>query len=92
MKGPVDLPEAYREMAADEYREVEAHAWAEATIPDVADEAAPSRGELAYRLLGSGRRFSADRDAVAGLMEERASEDAQIEASRKARRIMLMRV
>jgi predicted CopG family antitoxin len=33
-----DLDAAYAEMAADEEREVEALAWAEATIGDVADE------------------------------------------------------
>jgi len=33
------LQEAYRQMADDEARESEAHAWAEATIGDVADEA-----------------------------------------------------
>ena len=34
----------------------------------------PDRGELARRLLGAGRRFSPDRDAVAELLAERASE------------------
>jgi hypothetical protein len=34
-----DLKDAYREMAADEAREAEAHEWAEATIGDVAHEA-----------------------------------------------------
>jgi predicted CopG family antitoxin len=34
-----DLWEAYREMAADEAREAEAHEWAEATVADVANEA-----------------------------------------------------
>jgi hypothetical protein len=34
-----DLEAAYREMAADEAREAEALAWAEATIGDVSDEA-----------------------------------------------------
>lgn len=29
------------------------------------DKAIPDRGEMARRLLGSGRRFSPDRDAVA---------------------------
>jgi hypothetical protein len=33
-----DLAAAYREMAADEDREAEAHEWAEATLGDVADE------------------------------------------------------
>lgn len=33
-----------------------------------------ARGELARRLLGSGRRFSPDRDAVAELVAERESE------------------
>jgi len=33
-----DLTVAYREMAADEVREVEAREWSEATIADVADE------------------------------------------------------
>ncbi len=33
-----DLDAAYAEMAADEAREAEALAWAEATIGDVADE------------------------------------------------------
>jgi hypothetical protein len=34
-----DLWAAYREMAADEAREAEAHEWAEATVADVANEA-----------------------------------------------------
>jgi AbrB family looped-hinge helix DNA binding protein len=34
----------------------------------------PDRGELARRLLGSGRRFSPERDAVAELVAERADE------------------
>ena len=34
-----DLWDAYREMAADEAREAEAHEWAEATVADVANEA-----------------------------------------------------
>ena len=34
-----DLEAAYREMAADEGREAEAMAWAEATVGDVNDEA-----------------------------------------------------
>jgi hypothetical protein len=34
-----DLMQAYREMAADESREAEALEWAEATLPDVSDEA-----------------------------------------------------
>jgi predicted CopG family antitoxin len=34
-----DLAEAYREMAADEHREAEAHEWAEVTVQDVANEA-----------------------------------------------------
>jgi hypothetical protein len=33
-----------------------------------------SRGELARRLLGAGRRFSPERDAVAELIAERAEE------------------
>jgi hypothetical protein len=33
-----DLEAEYREMAADEEREAEAHEWAEATIADVADD------------------------------------------------------
>ena len=35
---PRDLEAAYRELAADELREAEAHEWAEATVGDVADE------------------------------------------------------
>lgn len=35
----------------------------------------PDRGELARRLLGTGQRFSPDRNAVAELMTERAMED-----------------
>jgi predicted CopG family antitoxin len=35
---PQDLADAYREMAADEGREAEAHEWAEATVRDVANE------------------------------------------------------
>lgn len=34
----------------------------------------PDRGELARRLLGTGRKFSPDRDGVAELVAERASE------------------
>ena len=33
------------------------------------------RGERASRLLGAGRKFSPDRDAVTELVEERAAED-----------------
>lgn len=35
----------------------------------------PDRGELARRLLGTGKRFSPDRNAVAELIAERAMED-----------------
>ena len=34
----------------------------------------PDRQELARRLLGAGRRYSPDRDAVAELVAERAAE------------------
>lgn len=34
----------------------------------------PDRGEMARRLIGAGRRFSPDRDSVAELVAERASE------------------
>lgn len=34
----------------------------------------PDRGERARRLVGAGREFSPDRDAVAELIAERASE------------------
>lgn len=34
----------------------------------------PDRGELARRMLGAGRRFSPERDAVAELVDERAAE------------------
>ncbi len=34
----------------------------------------PDRAELARRLVGEGRRFSPERDAVAELLEERSSE------------------
>ena len=34
----------------------------------------PDRGELARRLMGAGRRFSPERDAVAELIAERAEE------------------
>lgn len=34
----------------------------------------PDRGELAPRLIGAGRRFAPDRDSVAELVAERASE------------------
>jgi AbrB family looped-hinge helix DNA binding protein len=34
----------------------------------------PDRGERARRLLGGGRKFSPDRDAVAELVTERAAE------------------
>lgn len=36
--------------------------------------AVTNRGELARRLLGDGRRFSPERDAVAELIAERAEE------------------
>lgn len=36
---PQDLMDAYRQMAADEAREAEAHEWAEATVGDIPDEA-----------------------------------------------------
>jgi len=36
---PQDLTGAYRDMAADEVREAEAHEWAETTAKDIADEA-----------------------------------------------------
>ena len=34
----------------------------------------PDRGELARRLLGAGRKFAPERDAVAELIRERAAE------------------
>ena len=34
----------------------------------------PDRGELARRLLGSGRKFAPERDSVAELIQERAAE------------------
>lgn len=34
----------------------------------------PDRGELARRLLGSGRKFSPERDAVSELVSERSAE------------------
>ena len=34
----------------------------------------PDQGELARRLLGTGRKFSPDRDAVAELVAERSAE------------------
>jgi predicted CopG family antitoxin len=34
----VDLNEAYRQMAAEELRELEAEEWTEATLVDIADE------------------------------------------------------
>ncbi len=34
----------------------------------------PDRGEMARRLIGAGRRFSPERDSVAELVAERASE------------------
>jgi AbrB family looped-hinge helix DNA binding protein len=34
----------------------------------------PDRGELARRLLGAGREYAPERDAVAELIEERAAE------------------
>jgi hypothetical protein len=37
-------------------------------------ERIPNRGELARRLLGAGRRFSPERDAVAEIIAERAAE------------------
>jgi AbrB family looped-hinge helix DNA binding protein len=38
----------------------------------------PDRGELAHRLLGSGRKFSPDRDAISELVAERATEGMQL--------------
>ncbi len=35
----------------------------------------PDRGELARRLLGSGRKYSLDRDSVADLAAERESDE-----------------
>lgn len=35
----------------------------------------PDRGELARRLVGTGKRFSPERDAVAELVDERAKEE-----------------
>lgn len=35
----------------------------------------PDRGELARRLLGSGRKFSPERDSVAELLAERETEE-----------------
>lgn len=35
----------------------------------------PDRGELARRMLGAGKQFSPDRDAVAELIAEREAED-----------------
>jgi len=37
----------------------------------------PTRAELARRLMGSGRKWSPDRDAVRELIEERACEDIE---------------
>jgi hypothetical protein len=37
----------------------------------------PDRGELARCLLGAGRKFSPERDAVAELVAERAAERAK---------------
>ena len=34
----------------------------------------PDRAEIARRLLGAGRRFAPDRDAIAELVAERAAE------------------
>ena len=34
----------------------------------------PDRGELARQLLGAGRKFAPERDAVAELIQERAAE------------------
>ena len=34
----------------------------------------PNRSELALRLLGAGRQFAPERDAVAELIQERAAE------------------
>jgi hypothetical protein len=34
----------------------------------------PDRGEIARRLLGTGRKFSPERDAVSELVTERAAE------------------
>ncbi|HEY1408450.1 MAG TPA: AbrB/MazE/SpoVT family DNA-binding domain-containing protein [Promineifilum sp.] len=35
----------------------------------------PDRGELARRLLGSGRKYSPERDSVAELLAEREADD-----------------
>ena len=39
----------------------------------------PDRGEMGRRLIGAGRKFSPDRDAVAEIVAERAAEDAENE-------------
>ena len=54
----------------------EAHPGEEVTPERVAEVLLEedARGELARRLLGSGRRFSPDHDAVAELVAERESE------------------
>lgn len=44
------------------------------TIPAEVGRKIPDRGEQARRLLGAGRKFSPDRDAVADLVAERAAE------------------
>lgn len=44
-----DLDAAYRDMAAEESREAEAHEWAEATVRDLADEAMRSGGAWSRR-------------------------------------------
>ena len=40
----------------------------------------PKRGELARRLMGSGKHWSPDRDAIAELVEERVREDLEEES------------
>ncbi|MES1244424.1 MAG: AbrB/MazE/SpoVT family DNA-binding domain-containing protein [Acidobacteriota bacterium] len=47
----------------------------EGTDDEILVRVIPDRGELARRLLGTGRRFSPERDAVAELVAERTREE-----------------
>lgn len=54
--------------------------WRLEWVPDVENEqiivrVIPDRAELARRLLGSGRKYSPERDSVAELITERESEE-----------------
>ncbi len=62
--------EKVREEPATMTREEEVRFWQERSR----ELRQPDRGELALQLLGAGREFAPERDAVAELIRERAAE------------------